>query len=91
MGRACIMFTHASILLHYSSPYTYPIIYFLFHIFSHKNYHLLLQMATPDAPIVSDTFLNAFGTPTLLWRVLHLVGYVKPPRYIWKEVETQGQ
>jgi hypothetical protein len=57
---------------------------------SHKNFHLLLQMAAPDAPIVSDTFLNAFGTPTLLWRVLHLVGYAEPPRYTWNEVETHG-
>jgi hypothetical protein len=45
-------------------------------------------MATPDAPVLSDTFLNAFGTPTLLWRVLHLVGYAEPPRYTWKEVKT---
>jgi hypothetical protein len=55
---------------------------------SHKNYNLLLQMATLDAPIVSDTFLNAFGTPTLLWRVLHSVSYMEPPRCNWKEVET---
>jgi hypothetical protein len=48
-------------------------------------------MAAPDASIVSDTFLNAFGTPTLLWRVLHLVSYAEPPCYTWKEVETQGQ
>jgi hypothetical protein len=67
--------SHYIFLIQYINPLT-------------KNYHLLLQMATLDAPIVSDTFLNAFGIPTLLWRVLHSVGYAEPPHHTWKEVET---
>ena len=48
-------------------------------------------MAALGAPIVSNTFLALFGTPTLLWRVLHSVGYAKLPRYFWSEVVTKGQ
>ena len=48
-------------------------------------------MAAPGAPVASDTFLAVFATPTLLWRVLHSVGYVEPPRYFWNEVVTEGQ
>ena len=48
-------------------------------------------MAAVGAPIASDTFLALFGTPTLLWRVLHSVGYAEPPRYFWSEVVTEGQ
>ena len=38
----------------------------------------------------SDTFLHVFGTPTLLWRVLHSVGYVEPPHHTWKQGEAKG-
>ena len=48
-------------------------------------------MAALGAPIASDTFLALFGTPTLLWRVLHSVGYAKLPHYFWSEVVTEGQ
>ena len=48
-------------------------------------------MAAQGAPVVSNTFLALFGTPTLLWRVLHSVGYAEPPRYFWSEVVTKGQ
>ena len=36
-------------------------------------------------------FWHYFGTPTLLWRVLHSVGYAEPPRYFWSEVVTKEQ
>ena len=36
-------------------------------------------------------FLAMFGTLTLLWRVLNLVGYAEPPRYFWREVAAEGQ
>ena len=39
----------------------------------------------------SETFLEIFGTPALLWRVLHFVGYTKPPRYFWNEGYIEGQ
>ena len=39
----------------------------------------------------SETFLEMFGTPTLLWRVLHYVGYTKPPLYSYNEVYMEGQ
>ena len=52
---------------------------------------MLLQMATPALPPRSSTFLHMFGTPTLLWRVLHSVGYAEPPRYTWKQVEAEGR
>ena len=48
-------------------------------------------MAALGAPVASDTFLALFGTPTLLWRVLHSVGYAKLPRYFWREVVNEGQ
>ena len=34
----------------------------------------------------SENFLMVFGTPTLLWRVLHFEGYHEPPLYQWNEV-----
>jgi hypothetical protein len=48
-------------------------------------------MAAPGFPARSDTFLELFGTPTLLWRVLNSVGYAKSPRYFWRELATDGQ
>ena len=39
----------------------------------------------------SETFLEMFGTPALLWRVLHYVGYTEPPLYSWNEVYLEGQ
>ena len=56
-----------------------------------QELHTLLQMVAPGAPPHSDTFLAMFGTPTLLWRVLNLVGYAEPPRYFWREVAAKGQ
>ena len=32
-----------------------------------------------------------FGTPALLWRVLHYAGYYEPPLYYWNEVYLEGQ
>ena len=32
-----------------------------------------------------------FGTPTLLWRVLHYAGYTEPPLYSQNEVYLEGQ
>ena len=58
---------------------------------SHRSYTILLQMAALGAPVASHTFLALFGTPTLLWRVLHSVKYAEPPRYFWSEVVTEGQ
>jgi hypothetical protein len=46
------------------------------------------------APVVlarSDTFLELFDTPSLLWRVLNLVGYVEPLRYFWRDMAIEGQ
>ena len=39
----------------------------------------------------NDTFLDVFVTPALLWRVLHFVGYMEPPRYFWMEEYLEGQ
>ena len=39
----------------------------------------------------NDTSLDMFGTPALLWRVLHFVGYTEPPRYFWMEEYLEGQ
>ena len=58
---------------------------------SHRSYTILIQMAALGAPVASDTFVALLGTPTLLWRVLHSVGYAEPPRYFWSEVVTEGQ
>ena len=48
----------------------------------------LLQMA---APAESENFLLMFGTPALLWRVLHYAEYHKLPLYYWNEVYLEGQ
>ena len=47
-------------------------------------------MDMPASPLPSDTFLSEFGTPTLLWRVLHSVRYTEPPQYSWWEVDMTG-
>ena len=31
-----------------------------------------------------------FGTPTLLWRVLHFAGYYESPLYHWNEIYLEG-
>ena len=49
-----------------------------------------MQMAKPTFPAGSSNFLNHFGTPTIVWRVLNSVGYMEPPRYYWWEVEHAG-
>ena len=47
--------------------------------FVSRDLHMLLvQMA---APAGSESFLLMFGTPALLWRVLHYAGYYEPPLY----------
>ena len=48
-------------------------------------------MVALGAPVASHTFLALFGTPTLLSRVLHSIGYAKPPRYFWSEVVTKEE
>ena len=58
---------------------------------SHRSYTILIQMVAPGVPVASDTFLALFATPTVLWRVLHSVGYAKPPCYFWSEVVTEEQ
>ena len=49
---------------------------------------LLVQMVSPAR---SETLLLMFGTPTLLWRVLHYAGYYDEPLYYWNEVYLEGQ
>ena len=39
----------------------------------------------------NDTFFDTFGTPALLWRVLHFMGYTEPPRYFWTGEYLEGQ
>ena len=60
-------------------------------VLSHRSYTILIQMGALGVPVASDTFLALFGTPTLLWRVLHSVRYAEPPRYFWSQVVTEGQ
>jgi hypothetical protein len=43
----------------------------------------LLQMVAPVLPPHSGIFLEQFGTPTLLWRMLSSIGYTEAPRYTW--------
>ena len=49
---------------------------------------LMVQMA---APVGCENFLMVFGTPALLWRVLHFAGYQEPPLYHWNEEYLEGQ
>ena len=41
----------------------------------------------PGEPHCKSKFLEEFGKPTLLWRVLNLMGYLegKEPRYFWSQ------
>ena len=56
---------------------------------SHESCTMLLaQMATPAG---SENFMLMFGTPALLWRVLHYAGYYELPLYYWNEVHLEGQ
>ena len=55
---------------------------------SHQVDMLMVQMA---APVGSENFLTVFGTPTLLWRVLHFVGYHELPLYHWIGEYLEGQ
>ena len=55
---------------------------------SHKVYMLMVQMA---APVGCENFLIVFGTPTLLWRVLHFAGYHELPLFHWIEEYLEGQ
>ena len=55
---------------------------------SQKLYMLMVQMA---APVGCENFLMVFGTPTLLWRVLHFAGYHEPPLNQWNEEYLEGQ
>ena len=59
-------------------------------VLSHRSYTILIQMVALGVLVASDTFLALFGTPTLLWRVLHSVRYTELSRYFWSEV-TKGQ
>jgi hypothetical protein len=47
-------------------------------------------MAAPVLPPCNGTFLEQYGTPTLLWRMLSVVGYTKIPRYTWTQSEPLG-
>ena len=55
---------------------------------SQELHMLLVQMA---ASARSESCLLMFGTPTLLFRVLHYAGYYEPPLYHWNEVYLEGQ
>ena len=55
---------------------------------SRELHVLLVQMASSAG---SENFLMMFGTPALLWRVLHFTGYQKPPLYHWNEEYLEGQ
>jgi len=48
-------------------------------------------MAAPGSPARNDTFIGLFGTPALLWRVLHSVGYMELPHYFWSHEYVEGQ
>ena len=48
-------------------------------------------MAAPVFPTGSSTFLDQFGTPTLLWRVLSSVGYPEAPSYTLEVGGTIGR
>jgi hypothetical protein len=50
------------------------------------------QLAT-RAPRCESKFLKEFGMPTLLWRVLHSVGYPegKEPHYYWSKEQLGDQ
>ena len=99
MVREDVRNVHAScslMHLHFCIPpsliIAYPLIKFLltYDILS-QELHTLIQMVAPRAPPRSDTFLDVFGTPTLLWMVLNSVVYAEPHCNFWMEVAAEGQ
>ena len=81
MEYACIMINH--------SLHTCIVPLLISFLFSQKLHHILLvQMAAMTG---NDTFLDMFSTPTLLWRVLHFMGYMELSRYFWTKEYLEGQ
>ena len=78
--------------MHCSSPYIDLLLSYvtlIHHNFVSRELHMLLVQMV--APAGSESFLLMFGTPALLWRVLHYAGYYEPPLYYWNEVYLWGQ
>jgi hypothetical protein len=48
-------------------------------------------MADYYPPVGNEALLGIFGTPALLWRVLHFVGYTEPPQYFWAQKHVYGE
>ena len=69
--HSCIVPPLINLLLGYVTLIHYDFV-------SRELHMLLIQMA---ASAGSESFLLVFGTPALLWRVLHYAGYYKPPLY----------
>jgi hypothetical protein len=60
-------------------------------IHAHESSKILLQMVDYYPPVGNEAFLGIFGTPALLWRVLHFVGYSDPPQYFWAQKHVYGE
>ena len=69
--HTCIVSPLINLLLGYVTLIHYDFV-------SQELHMLLVQMA---APAGSENFLSMFGTPALLWRVLHYARYYEPPLY----------
>jgi hypothetical protein len=48
-------------------------------------------MADYYPPVGNEAFLGIFGTPALLWRVLHFLGYTEPLQYFWAQKHVYGE
>jgi hypothetical protein len=48
-------------------------------------------MDQQEAPTGVGEFLQYFGVPMVLWRLLQKVGYTKAPKYKWSHTVLRGQ
>ena len=80
--------------LHCSSPYKFlfvEVTLFYYNVVLTRVAPFLLQMVAYYPPEGNEAFLGIFGTPALLWRVLHFVGYIEPPQYFWTQRHVQEE
>ena len=69
--HTCIVPPLISLVLGYVTLIHYDVV-------SQELHHVV---GTDGSTSREQNFLEMFGTPTLLWRVLYYAGYTKPPLY----------
>jgi hypothetical protein len=89
------MITHSFTFLHCSSPYKFLIplnkSFLTQDLFSQELHYFWYRWQHQEHRLGTIRSWVFFGTPALLWRVLHFVGYTELPRYFWTQEYVEGQ